>query len=110
MGDSGEGEGTAGFGAGAAGRGASRASRGGPGRLWPPRDARDVRGSVMCDGRPTRSRTSVTVLHESEARDARSLTKIPGTSHLPAPGGGRKERYRRVSRVEAPIGGSTLET
>jgi hypothetical protein len=33
------------FGALAAVRGASRASRGDPGRVWPPRDARDVRGS-----------------------------------------------------------------
>jgi len=30
------------YAAGAAVRDPSRASRGGPGRLWPPRDARDV--------------------------------------------------------------------
>jgi hypothetical protein len=42
-------------------------------------------------GRPTRISTSVTVLPESEARETGSLTKMPGTSHLPAlwrPGSG----------------------
>ena len=37
----------------AAGVGPSRASRGGPGRLWPPRDARDVRVSPGCARGPS---------------------------------------------------------
>ena len=67
----------------AAVRGASRASRGGPGRLWPPRDARDegfvgklaqvvtfrAQGArSRCDGSPKRSRTSVSVLRSRDPR------------------------------------------
>ena len=58
------------FAAAPAVRGASRASRGGPGRLWPPRDARDVRVSP---GRPR-------VRHASQARSRvrHAYVRTPG--------------------------------
>ena len=43
----------------------------------------DVRISG-CDGRPTRSRPSVTVLPESEVEKIGPVTKMPGTSHFSA--------------------------
>jgi hypothetical protein len=49
------GEGTASSAAGAAVRGVSRASRGDPGWVWPPRDARDVRGARVWQKADTKS-------------------------------------------------------
>jgi hypothetical protein len=57
-----------GFAAWAAVRVASRASRGGPGRLWPPRDARDVR-EIQGRSRVRHDlRTSVTGSHQATTR------------------------------------------
>ena len=77
-------------------RGASRASRGGPGRLWPPRDARDVR---LPPGRPQvrhELHASVRTVRVAIAA-ANSLTSIAET-------GCRRKAHstRGASRRESP--------
>src|SRR6185312_2751451 len=91
--------GTGGFGALAAVRGASRASRGGPGRLWPPRDARDVRGfREEVTGRDG-VHASGTGPCGRAAPEPRSSTKTPGTSHFPALRGPRSRPRDALSTL-----------
>src|ERR1700742_3096702 len=62
---------------GAAVRVASRASRGGPGRLWPPRDARDVREIQGSPQGRDEVRTSVTGRIGEVSQNAVLVTKTP---------------------------------
>ena len=67
-----------------------------------PRDARDVRRSRGGGTGTARSRTSVIVLPESEAGEARSVTKMPGTSHFPSPEEADLEALERAACFDPP--------
>src|SRR6202000_3284459 len=71
----------------------SRASRGGQGKLWPPRDARDVREIQGRSQGRGEARISVTGPDREALRDALFVTKTPRT---------RRGAWRVAGNVTGP--------